>query len=132
MGVTEASDIGVTTFGGVSGIDSTAILMRDTYLGDANLDGKVDTSDFVTLGLHFGQTTNSWGLGDFNYDGVVNALDFNAIATNFGSAVIPDAPLDGSPLGGSPVGLGSLVPEPGSLSLLALGAATLTARRRRR
>jgi autotransporter-associated beta strand protein len=132
VGVTEASDIGVTSFGGVSGIDTTAILMRDTYLGDANLDGQVNTSDFMILSLHFGQTTNSWGLADFNYDGVVNALDFNAIATNFGSVTLPDAPLLGSPLDGSPAVLGSLVPEPTSLSLLAMGVATLAGRRRRR
>ena len=91
-----------------------------TYYGDANLDGKVDTSDFTTMAAHFA-SSQVWTGGDFNYDGTVNALDFNAIASNFGRATLITAP---------PV-LGALVPEPGSMMLLA-GAATLLARRRRR
>ena len=99
-----------------------------TYFGDSNLDGKVDTSDFMTLGLNFGATGKVWATGDFNYDGVVNALDFNAIATNFGRTTLAAPGLSATP---APV-LGSLVPEPGSLTLLALGAGMLMPRRRRR
>src|SRR5581483_10375952 len=32
-----------------------------TYTGDANVDGKVDTSDFTALGQNFGSTTAVWG-----------------------------------------------------------------------
>jgi hypothetical protein len=60
--------------------------------GDANLDGEVNTSDFVILSQHFSQAAGvKWTFGDFNYDGKVNALDFNAIATNFGKSAYPAA-----------------------------------------
>jgi len=53
---------------------------------------------------------------------VVNALDFNALATNFGLAPGPGP------------ALGSLVPEPGAISLLLAGllVAQRTSRGRRR
>ena len=113
---------------GIGWIDnnSTAVNVGYTYFGDANVDGKVDTSDFMALAQHFGMTSAIWSQGDFNYDGVVNALDFNYIATNFGAAPIPAPPALGTPV------LGSLVPEPTSFGLLALAATALASRRRRR
>jgi autotransporter-associated beta strand protein len=101
LGYAEASSIYVTfpaTFSGQS-VDNTSVLVRYIFAGDANLDGTVDTSDFVAMSSHFGSTGQFWNSGDFNYDGVVNALDFNALATNFGDTL-------------SSPSLGSLVPEP--------------------
>ena len=83
-------------------VDSTAVLIRYTYTGDANLDGVVNTSDFAALASNFNGTGKSWFNGDFNGDGKVNALDFNAIATNFGQPPL------------SAPSLGALVPEPAS------------------
>lgn len=102
------------------------VLVRYTYYGDANLDGKVNTADFTALAAAFNSASGTWQTGDFNYDGVVNLLDFNAVAVNFGAAALPGSDLSLSP------SLGTLVPEPGSLSLLALGVATLAGRRRRK
>jgi hypothetical protein len=90
-------------------------LLRTTWLGDADLDGIVSTADFVRLGAHFGNGSESWSDGDFNADGVINALDFNALATNFG-------------LTGATASLGSVVPEP----CLALPAAVALFPRRHR
>ena len=113
VGFAEASATGLTSFAGVN-TDSDMILVRYTYSGDANLSGTVDTSDFTLLAQNFGKTSQSWVNGDFNYDGVVNALDFNALATNFGVQALPASPA-----------LGTLVPEPGSMAILLLGAGLL-------
>jgi autotransporter-associated beta strand protein len=89
-----------------------------TYLGDANVDGIVNTIDFNALAANFNTATVPvWAQGDFNYDGKVNALDFNMVAGNFGATPIT-APT-----------LGSLVPEPASLGLIGLGLASLMSRR---
>ncbi len=61
--------------------------MRFTLAGDANLDGVVNTTDFMALAGNFNGTGKFWSAGDFNYDAKVNALDFNAVATNFGGNV---------------------------------------------
>jgi len=75
------------------------------------------------LATNYGTSTGAaWVQGDFNYDGTVNSLDFNFVATNFNLS-LPAAP--------APV-LGSLVPEPLSLSILPAGALLLLGRRARR
>src|SRR5262249_51229301 len=52
-------------------VDSTAVLVRYTLYGDANLDGSVDTVDFNLLAASFSQTGKFWFNGDFNYDTTV-------------------------------------------------------------
>jgi hypothetical protein len=55
-----------------------------TLLGDANLDGKVNGTDFDLMATNFNQAvTNGWDKGDFNYDGKVNGNDFVLLADNF-------------------------------------------------
>ena len=93
-------------------------LVADATAGDANLDGVIDTEDFVILATHFAQAGQNWLTADFNHDGVVNALDFNAIAANFGSVAIS-----------APLPLGTNVPEPFGAGLFLLG---LVVRRRRK
>jgi hypothetical protein len=97
LGYAEASELGISSFAGQN-IDGSAIVMRYTFMGDANLDGKVNALDFGALATSFG-TGNSWKKGDFNYDSVTNTLDFGALATNFNLAL--PAP-----------GIGAIVPEP--------------------
>ena len=58
----EASTLGITSFDGQS-VDASTIVMRYTFMGDANLDG------------------------------LVNALDFNALASNYGSYLAPPVPM---------------------------------------
>jgi len=54
-----------------------------TLLGDANLDGKVNGTDFNLMATNFNKSGMTWDQGDFNYDGNVNGTDFNLLATNF-------------------------------------------------
>jgi hypothetical protein len=65
-------------------VDDSAILLRETYGGDANLDGAVNIVDFNLLATSFGKTSRYWYNGDFTYDGNVTISDFNILATNFG------------------------------------------------
>ena len=60
--------MGVTTFGGVA-VDNTSVLIRYTWVGDANLDGVVNSADLAMISSN----GSTWSTGDFNYDGVVNA-----------------------------------------------------------
>ena len=59
-------------------------LMKYALAGDFNLDGTVDTADFVVLADNFNIGGSDFAHGDSNYDGAVNAIDFNALATNYG------------------------------------------------
>jgi hypothetical protein len=105
LGYADASTLGITSFSGQT-IDSTTALVRYTYSGDANLDGKVNALDFNAVATNFGSATGRiWFQGDFNYDGKANTLDFNALANNFNLALA------------SPP-LGTLVPEPFGVSLV--------------
>ena len=45
-------------------------------LGDANLDGSVDGSDFGVWNAHKFNSPAAWSHGDFNADGIVDGLDF--------------------------------------------------------
>ena len=64
-------------------ISSTDLLVKYTYYGDANLDGKVDASDYSRVDntelLHL----TGWWNGDFNYDGVVNGSDYTLMDNAF-------------------------------------------------
>jgi hypothetical protein len=51
-------------------------------LGDANLDGVVDVSDFNSWNSNKFTSTASWCSGDFNADGVVDGSDFNSWNSN--------------------------------------------------
>jgi hypothetical protein len=100
-------------------------IARTTRYGDANLDGLVNLADFNRLAANFGSTSGVWSQGDFDYNGTINLQDFNRLAANFGqqaagTSVTPD---DWANLAGA-------IPEPASLSLLALGALPLMRRRR--
>ena len=73
------------TFGPFT-VDGSAVLIRATRYGDANLDGTVNLNDFNALAGHFGQAVPAWNRGDFNFDGVANLNDFNLLAGQFGQS----------------------------------------------
>jgi fibronectin-binding autotransporter adhesin len=127
LGYVEASQAGFGggTFGGQS-VDADAVLVRYTFSGDANVDGKVDLTDFTFLAANFNKATGAtWLNGDFNYDGKVDLTDFTFLASNFNSAM-PADPVAAAPR------LGSAVPEPATLGAAAPFATGLLTRRSRR
>ena len=89
---------------------------KQFFWGDSNLDGEVGLSDLVTLATNYNQA-GIWYDGDFNGDGIVSLADLTSLATNFGAETVV---IEGAP-----------IPEPATLSLLALGWMTLAKKRRR-
>jgi hypothetical protein len=91
-------------------------------MGDTNGNDIVDDYDYDNLVAQFGGPPGAES-ADFNNDGVVDLIDFSLQRENFGFGVSPAAP---------DVGSLAAVPEPATLSLLALGAVAMLKRRRRR
>jgi len=89
--------------------------------GDATLDGRVNTLDFNILAGKFGQTAVLWTDGDFNYDGIINSLDMNLLVANYGSVATTPASA-----------LGSLIPEPASMTIIGVLTGLLARPSRRR
>ena len=57
IGFGEASSLGVGSFGGTN-VDTSAVLLRATVNGDANLDGVVNVLDFTWLAANFNQSAH--------------------------------------------------------------------------
>ncbi len=64
--------------GQVAGLSNGQIELRYTLLGDANLDGTVNGSDFSILAANFGLGVTNWDQGNFLYGSSVNGSDFSA------------------------------------------------------
>jgi hypothetical protein len=117
LGYAEASTLGMGSFSGQT-LDGTAVIVRYTAPGDANLDGVVNSIDFTRFVTGYGSASSIWINGDFDYNGKVNSVDFNLLAGNFGTTV-------------SSTTLGSVVPEPAISAVVLLGVGTLARRRTR-
>jgi hypothetical protein len=124
LGYATADELGITAYDGSVTFDQLPVwdlgnlMVKYTFGGDANLDGKVDSADQAILTANLGVTSGGyWAEGDFNYDGAVNSADQSILTAHWlsGSGGIHGAP----------------VPEPAQLTVIALGTMALLSRRRR-
>ena len=128
VGVREAVDAGsfemptLTNLEGVT-LGSKAVVAKYTWIGDVNLDGKVDQNDYDVMDYYqvFGTGGEAfgagWWTGDLNGDGKLNQDDYDL--ADYGQVF-----QDGSTLGRAP--------EPATLVLVGLGIAGTLLRRRGR
>jgi hypothetical protein len=65
-------------------VDSTSVLLKFTWGGDATLDGKINIDDYGRIDGHVAQSgvVFGWFNGDFNYDGKINIDDYGIIDGN--------------------------------------------------
>ncbi len=124
-----------STFDGQT-VTSTDVLVKFTYIGDADLNGVVNGSDYTLIDNGLNNGLAGWRNGDFNYDGVVNGDDYTLIDNAFNTqgpslAVVSTEMIahataqiaDGS-------SASTAVPEPASLILFGFAAVVLSRRRR--
>jgi hypothetical protein len=128
------------TWNGAS-VDGTALLIKETYFGDANLDGRVNADDLALLDRGFAKHLSAgsarWTDGDFNYDGSVTSADYMLADTSYalhGGVLSAEflATRDAQFGGAYVSGLLAAVPEPTSLGLVGVAAAGMLGGRRRR
>ena len=89
------------------------LIKANALVGDANLDGVVDATDFNAWNANKFTSGAGWTGGDFNADGVTDGSDFNIWNANKFTSIVP-------------------VPEPSLLILLSAPVFGLIAIRRRR
>jgi hypothetical protein len=80
--------IGYADWADGQGVNTTTntIELKYTLVGDANLDGQVNSADLQALLASF-NTPGSWDQGDFNYDDNVNSADLQALLSTFNTSV---------------------------------------------
>jgi len=114
--------------GAVAGLPSGEIEIMFTLLGDANLDGIVNSEDFTPFSANVGKN-GSWDQGDFNYDGTVNSEDFTPFSANLGKSATLAAAA-GTLESANGLSLAN-VPEPASAGLMVVAGLGVLRRRRR-
>jgi len=123
--------------GNPANLASGTIEIMYTLLGDANLDDKVNGTDFNLMATNFNQAvTDGWDKGDFNYDNKVNGNDFVLLAANFNQfasqSAVSAADLAALDSFAAANGISvTSVPEPMSAGMMVMAGLGILRRRRR-
>lgn len=114
---------------GIAGLSADAVIVKYTYVGDTNLDGVLDGTDYrnVTEGFATGQSGWYWGDVDSS-GGVVDQNDLSAFLAAYDYFLANTPPSLGD--GTSSDGISQVVPEPSSLVVVAPMLMSLRRRRR--
>jgi hypothetical protein len=119
LGYAESSNVlggGGGVFSGIA-VDATAVLVKYTWYGDADLTGAVDVADLGRLASNWQLSPRDWSAGNFDYDAIrlVDVNDLGLLATNWQAGV-------GSPLAPS---IASALDELAGSQLISARRATL-------
>ena len=133
----------MTVFDGQT-VTNTDVLVKYTFVGDADLSGTINAIDYALIDNGFNHRNDmvpptGWRNGDFNYDGIVNGDDYTLIdnayntqgAVSFAGGSAGPAEMIASD-SERVAGVSVAVPEPGSVVLLSFSVAGLLGKRRRR
>ncbi len=71
----------------------SAILIKYTLLGDTQLRGTVDGTDYSTVLAGYDTPGGDWPVGDFFYAGTIDASDYSAVLANYDIALTATAQL---------------------------------------
>jgi autotransporter-associated beta strand protein len=138
LALAENSLLGLANFAGQI-VDATSLLIKYTWYGDANFNGRVDRDDYALLDRGRSKGLTGWNNGDFNYSGTITTADYLLIDRSFllqSGTLAPDfrtllAERESQFGPDYAAALLTSVPEPSSL-LAACGLALPLVRRRRR
>ena len=72
----------VSTING-QGVDANSVVVKYTYNGDTNLDGRIDAADYFRIDQGFLSAGSTYRDGSFDYDTTVNGDDYYLIDTAF-------------------------------------------------
>ncbi|HYO07882.1 MAG TPA: autotransporter-associated beta strand repeat-containing protein [Tepidisphaeraceae bacterium] len=140
LGTATAEQMGLVggTFGG-QGVSAGDLLVAYTYAGDANLDATLDGDDYFQIDSNVNSPgATGWFNGDFDHNGRIDGDDYFILDRNIGrqaAGAVPaqtaSSPMTAAAAGGALSDGVTAVPEPASIGLIGIAAATLLGRRRR-
>ena len=121
-------------------VGANDILVKYTFVGDANLDGVINGDDYALIDNGYNNHLSGWQNGDFTYSGSVTATDYTLIDNSFnlqGSSTllgISAGPAEMIATNTDQIASpsSSSVPEPTSLGIIGIAAVGLLQKRRRR
>lgn len=87
-------------------VDADSVIVKYTYNGDTDLNGKIDANDYFQIDNGFLQHLTGYRNGDFDYDGVIDADDYFLIDNAF---------VNQSGVFGGDVESAAAVPEPAGM-----------------